>query len=853
MPQLRDYQRVLRNEAESGLQASNARLMLQLPTGGGKTVIAGDILARRLKADADASAVWLTHRVELAEQTCGMLRNAGVSAESRPNWTSGDDAPRIDNGVAILMAQTVGRREPTWTGYGEQDLLVVDEAHHATAESWQKAIQWWPGPALGMTATPWRLSVKEGFDHLFDGLLTGPQVRELQGENYLCQARALAPDEADTILGGKIDDTGDYNVSGINQANKFRPGVLTTGVLRFWQKHAEGRQTVVYAVSVGHANNLAREFTKAGVSTGVIHTRTPKGERGKAVESFRDGSLTVLINVAIATEGFDLPDASCVVLARPTLSLALYLQMVGRGLRPKPESNRFRDCLILDLAGNAVRHGLPEDEREWFLEARGDAGIGQGWTVYCQECNGVSPASSHYCRNCDTPFGKDCQRCGKWRAWGWWMYETHCGSRHAPVCDLCHYDVHIQLAGDISGETRRLGEMHQLMEAQIKELEAQIRRMDGLLEDEGALDLEFDSYLAQIPNRPSGHSAINREFSAWKRRLQTGRDKYRLQLSRIESGNADGLEILENIHQGLRAVLPQRDDLPQITGAAGQGELAEASDAGGTLRLTTWVNAPQSLQVASLQPPIGSAIPVASPDGILLAVVEWLIRQGYVSREDCPIPQSANAKVRCLINVEPRHLKGAKSASSFAAPVKLSNGLYLETDFDDPVERCEYLLHRFGFNPYEFRVNLADNQDGSFALSAGWEYWHDDDVVWDSWEVESIAAPTGQVVADDGSPGVLVWLTEWLIGQGKLQARHCPLMAPGARTRYLVNDKPVHRNGKNFTAPEKLSNGMYLEKAQNDMGYRWAELLEHCGQDPSQFRVNLMETQDDDDDYWWVS
>ena len=204
MPELRDYQQALRNDAESGLRPGKARLMLQLPTGGGKTVIAGDLLARRLKANPNAAAVWLTHRVELAQQTRGMLRAAGVKAENRPGW-DGNEAPRVANGVAILMAQTVGQRTPTWNRYGENDLLVVDEAHHATAESWRKAIQWWPGPALGMTATPWRLSVKEGFDHLFGELLLGPQVHQLQAQNHLCQARVLAPEAAATILGGEID------------------------------------------------------------------------------------------------------------------------------------------------------------------------------------------------------------------------------------------------------------------------------------------------------------------------------------------------------------------------------------------------------------------------------------------------------------------------------------------------------------------------------------------------------------------------------------------------------------------------------------------------------------------------
>ena len=112
----------------------------------------------------------------------------------------------------------------------------------------------------------------------------------------------------------------------------------------------------------------------------------------------------MLVNVAIATEGFDLPDASCIVIARPTKSLSLYLQMVGRGLRPKKDGG---DCLILDLAGNALEHGLPEDTREWSLAARGESEAGgDAPVVLCEQCQTASPAASHNCKSCGAPFGK---------------------------------------------------------------------------------------------------------------------------------------------------------------------------------------------------------------------------------------------------------------------------------------------------------------------------------------------------------------------------------------------------------------------------------------------------------------
>ena len=149
---------------------------------------------------------------------------------------------------------------------------------------------------------------------------------------------------------------------------------MTARALNFWKEHVSDRQTIIYAVSIGHARNLAAVFNGSGIAAGLILGDTSPVNRTNAIEGFRTGKLKVLVNVAVATEGFDLPDASCIVIARPTKSLSLYLQMVGRGLRPKKDGG---DCLILDLAGNAFEHGLPEDTSEWSLAARGESKGGE--------------------------------------------------------------------------------------------------------------------------------------------------------------------------------------------------------------------------------------------------------------------------------------------------------------------------------------------------------------------------------------------------------------------------------------------------------------------------------------------
>ena len=582
MIELRPYQEVLLRDVRDGLAAdAKARLMLQLPTGGGKTVIAGALLADWLRDGR--KAVWLTHRKELAEQTRRMLTDAGVSAIANVNWTPGEDAPAMAGGAVILMAQTVGRRtarRKVWNRYGANDLLVIDEAHHAAAPGWERAMQQWPGPIVGMTATPWRLSEKEGFDHLFGGLLCGPQTADLQAldDPALCQAQVFIPPEEQRIAGGtEYDIEGDYAPSGVVAANQDRPDIMTAGALAFWRKHADGRQTIAYAVSVEHAHNLAAVFNDAGIPAAVILGDTNREERNQAIAGFRDGSIRVLVNVIVATEGFDLPDASCVIIARPTMSLALYLQMVGRGLRPKPDGG---DCVILDLATNSVTHGLPEDYRYWSLEPRGTQKAGYAPVRLCPLCETASPAASHNCRGCGLSFGKDCERCGRWRSRKRWLYEKHCGDTHQLVCDLCHIDAHIQahlpvmppldelvelydteddmtfpsdveidddLANRLSALFRELLESERQSiagadDARREELRQLIERQESVLNDDAQQIELFQEHIASLPEekRPDNLIQQGLMIADWVGSLRSELSDWMDELAELENQPIDG-------------------------------------------------------------------------------------------------------------------------------------------------------------------------------------------------------------------------------------------------------------------------------------------------------------------------
>lgn len=614
MIELRPYQRDLLQQAQIALATdAKARVMMQLPTGGGKTIIAGALLADWL-ADG-RKAVWLTHRAELAEQTCRMLTDAHISAITDVKWTPGTDAPAMSGGVVILMAQTVGRRTASmevWHQYNADDLLVIDEAHHAAAEGWERAMKQWPGRIVGMTATPWRLSKKEGFDHLFDELLCGPQVADLQAADWLCDARTLLPPPGQRISGGEVDRTGDYTDRGIEQANHNHPDVMTAGVLEFWQRDFDDRPTIVYAVSVDHAHNLARIFNDAGIPAAVILGDTSSEERNKAIAGFREGTLKVLVNVVVATEGFDLPDASCVVIARPTMSLALYLQMVGRGLRPKDGG----DCLILDLAANSENHGLLEEQRKWSLEPRGIESPGEASVIWCPKCETVSPATSHYCRGCGDAFGKDCNRCGKWQAWKRWEFENHCGDAHELVCDLCHIDAHIQahlpvtkpldelidtypledemlshnypeLNGELSN--RLAGLFKELLERERRsvtgasddrqrELLAKIERRKTELKDDEKLDALFESHIAALPEteQPKTRVQERRMFNDWEGRLKSELTDWQDKLDELENRPIDKELIFNSATNKVISLLQREaraaDLLPEPLGSPDDAE-----------------------------------------------------------------------------------------------------------------------------------------------------------------------------------------------------------------------------------------------------------------------------------------
>ena len=286
------------------------------------------------------------------------------------------DAP-----VQVASVQTLVRRlaRIKWT----PDLIVIDEAHHASAGSWETILQQWPTvPRLGVSATPVRLDGR-GLKSVFDALVLGPSVAELIADGFLTPSRIYAPPlQAD--LSKVRTRAGDYATD--QAADAMNRPTVTGDAIAHYQRLAAGQPAIAFCCTTDHAKNVAAQFRDAGVRAETLLGITPLERREQLVAQLRDGSLQVLVTVDVVSEGFDCPSAVAAILLRPTQSEGLYLQQVGRVLRPSPGKQH---ALILDHVGNVHRHGFPDDHREWTLEdrpKRGRGGPAAPTVRTCQTC-----------------------------------------------------------------------------------------------------------------------------------------------------------------------------------------------------------------------------------------------------------------------------------------------------------------------------------------------------------------------------------------------------------------------------------------------------------------------------------
>jgi DNA repair protein RadD len=354
---LRPYQDDVVAKIEAAIAAGKRRILLVMPTGGGKTVVAGEMIERY--SQAYRSTLVLAHRVEIIRQTSVKL----FARDIAHGLIKAGFAPRPMARVQVASVQTLWTRAVRSEAMTlpPAQLLVVDECHHATAMTWRKLIDAYPEAVLiGLTATPCRGDGR-GLGGIFEVMIEAPQVAELIALKYLVRSRVYAPVDPD--LTGVHTRHGDYVENEL--AERMDRDKLVGDIVTHWHKFGERRRTVVFACNVAHSLHLRNEFVRSGVRAEHLDGETPKDDRDDMITRLATGETELITNCMVLTEGFDLPDLGCIVLARPTRKMGLYRQMIGRALRP---ADGKPDAIILDHSGAVFAHGFPEDAVVWPLE-----------------------------------------------------------------------------------------------------------------------------------------------------------------------------------------------------------------------------------------------------------------------------------------------------------------------------------------------------------------------------------------------------------------------------------------------------------------------------------------------------
>jgi superfamily II DNA or RNA helicase len=347
---LRDYQ--LKGIAEicSKLKTHNG-VLYTAPTGAGKTVMFA-FLAQEMEKKRKRVTI-LVHRRELINQTKRIF-----DALKIPYGIIATGYKANTNKIQIASVFSISKRKNLLAS----DIIIVDEAHHAVSESWSKYLNSVSRTAkiIGFTATPLRLD-KIPLSKQFDYLINGPTIKSLVKARWITPLDVYAPTKAYLDLKRVTIKKGDYDEAELNRRALNYP--LYGEIIHHYKQFADNRKTLAYCVSIEHAEFVAELFNKSGIPARNIDSRQHAKDIDKTISNFRNGKIQILTSCDLISEGFDVPDADCCLLLRPTLSLAIYLQQVGRIMRKGTSATG----IVLDHAGNSLRHGPPDLERIWSL------------------------------------------------------------------------------------------------------------------------------------------------------------------------------------------------------------------------------------------------------------------------------------------------------------------------------------------------------------------------------------------------------------------------------------------------------------------------------------------------------
>ena len=378
---LRDYQKEMCAKV-NGAFAVHRSVMMQMPTGTGKTVVLASLVRQFVDSDGSVSmsgaedergcsVLIVAHRIELVEQTGAFLRRFGIDH----GVIAGGQWPAALQRVMVASIQTLSRCTDLHRRLAPS-LVVIDEAHHALAETYKMLWRVWPEARfLGLTATPCRMS-GEGFTDLFEVLVDSWSVKRFIAEGWLSpydyySIRPDSEEQRNIDALRKRGADGDFQLRELRERLDMRPSIRR--LFEAFGRFAFDKKGIISAIDIAHAAHIAEYYREQGVAAYAISSKTPMAERQRMLAVFRGKSgegavdccishIQILVSVDLFSEGFDCPDVEFVQLARPTLSLAKYLQMVGRGLRP---CKGKQCCTMIDSVGLYRTFGLPSVDRDW--------------------------------------------------------------------------------------------------------------------------------------------------------------------------------------------------------------------------------------------------------------------------------------------------------------------------------------------------------------------------------------------------------------------------------------------------------------------------------------------------------
>lgn len=387
---LRPYQEEIIAKVRALIRAGCTNPLIVAPTGAGKTVMFSHIAQG---AGAKGKRVWiLVHRSELVDQTSRTLATIGINHGVIAAGWPVNPLPHVQ----IVSVQTVVNRLANLV---PPDVIIVDECHHAAAGTWAKILEAFPKAIrLGFTATPERLDGK-GLGDCFGEIIRGPEVAWLIANGYLSQPKYYSPPNQLDLSGLSVRG-GDYAKNEL--AQMMDKPTITGDAIAHYRRFCDGAPGVAFCSSVAHAEHVAEAFRQAGYRAATLDGTLDRQERRARVAGLSDGSLHIITSCEIISEGFDIPTIVAAMLLRPTKSLGLHLQQIGRALRVAPGK---KNAIILDHVGNCLRPGLglAEEEREWSLEGRKKKKRGNEEAPPVRQCP--------KCYACHAPM-PECPECG---------------------------------------------------------------------------------------------------------------------------------------------------------------------------------------------------------------------------------------------------------------------------------------------------------------------------------------------------------------------------------------------------------------------------------------------------------